>query len=238
LKLLVLANPRFAPLPRTNASNTFLGKEQCAQDYAPSIEDVPDNLDVSSSSGEPAEDSVKVCEVTDESGVVDQFFNQAAYKGLQASTEKFGWENIVLEPHLAADYVQDMTEFIQAGCDLIVLPTGKVYFSDAIRVVAEANPDQKFQVFDFAYQPPLENVWAQVYATDQASFLPVIWLLHFENSKVATLCIVGGLPISWMACPGYYYNEIKGAEIEVLGWEVGKRWSATGDFQTAKQAGR
>jgi basic membrane protein A len=34
-----------------------------------------------------------------------------------------------------------------------------------------ANPDQKFSIVDFAYDPTIPNVLGQVYATDQAAFL-------------------------------------------------------------------
>jgi len=43
--------------------------------------------------------------------------------------------------------------------------------ADAIRVAAEANPNQRFQIMDFVYDQPLENVWMQINAADQAAFL-------------------------------------------------------------------
>ena len=57
---------------------------------------------------------------------------------------------------------------MKGDCDLIV---GLLQMADAVQAAAQTNPNQKFQIMDYVYDQPLENVRMQIFATDQAAFL-------------------------------------------------------------------
>jgi WD40 repeat protein/basic membrane lipoprotein Med (substrate-binding protein (PBP1-ABC) superfamily) len=185
----------------------------------------------------------KVCQVTDEAGLHDQFYNQMANIGVQDVTTKFGWENAVLEPQQPADYVNNITEFLNSNCDLIVMPTG-IYFIDDVLAAAKANPNQKFQIMDTAFDPPLDNMWEQEFSMDQAAFLAGYTAASAtKTGKVATF---GGVafPIVTDFMNGFalgvaYYNEKNGTRVEVLGWDVEKQDGLfTGNFMSTDDGRR
>jgi len=181
----------------------------------------------------PTVDS-KICQVTDETGVNDQFFNQKTYEGVMEASERFGWEAVVVESQQPDDYRKNMGEFVQGVCDLIITPPFS--FADITKVTAETYPDRKFLIMDLFYDPPLDNVRGQIYAVDQAAFLAgYVAASMTKTGKVATF---GGfdLPPVTDFMDGFvlgvaYYNEKNGTEVEVLGWDVEKRSGLfTGDF--------
>jgi len=168
----------------------------------------------------------KVCEVTDDTGLHDNFFNQGAYDGMQDSSARFGWENIALESLDMSNYQTNITSFIRSGCNLIVAPTGNS-FGDVIKAVAAANPAQKLLTVEWTYDQPLDNVWNQKFAIDQAGFLAgYVAASVTKTGKVATF---GG--VNFQAVTDFmdgfalgvaYYNQKSGSQVEVLGWDVAK----------------
>ncbi len=169
----------------------------------------------------------KVCEVTDVRGVNDQFYNQMAYAGIQQSAKKFGWEGVLLESKKPADYEPNVNEFLKSNCDLIVIPHGPL-FEDIIKAAAEANPSQKFLSIESIYHRPLQNVWTQFYATDQAAFLA--GYAAASVSKTGKVATFGGAKfpgvtdfMNGFALGVAYYNEKNGKQVKVLGWDVGKQ---------------
>jgi WD40 repeat protein len=175
----------------------------------------------------------KVCQVTDADGLSDQSFNQLANQGVRLASERFGWETAVLEPRHPGVYEEDISAFLQAGCDLIVTT---FELGGATQAVAEAHPGQKFISVDSAFDPPLDNIRAQVYAVDQAAFLAgYVAASTTRTGKVGTF---GGfnIPGVTMFMDGFalgvdYYNQQNGAQVEVLGWDVETRDGLfTGDF--------
>jgi basic membrane protein A len=183
---------------------------------------------------EPPAAGGKVCEVTDTGGVDDKSFNQTAWAGAQATAEELGWEATFLESEQQTDYERNINEFLQSDCDLIV--TVGFLLGDATKAAAEANPDQKFQILDFAYDPALDNVWGQVYATDQGAFLAgYVAASVTQTGKVGTFGGINIPPVvdfmDGFALGVQYYNEQHGTEVEVLGWDVEARDGLfTGDF--------
>ncbi|MBP7692900.1 MAG: BMP family ABC transporter substrate-binding protein, partial [Anaerolineales bacterium] len=105
----------------------------------------------------------KICEVTDSGGVDDKSFNATAWVGAQAAAKALGWEATYLESKQQTDYEKNINEFLKSDCDLIV--TVGFLLGDATLAAAKANPDQKFQILDYAYGEAVPNVWQQVYAT-------------------------------------------------------------------------
>ena len=177
------------------------------------------------SSGALAAD-FKACQITDTGGVDDKGFNQTAWKGVQDAQKELGIEGKLLESKAETDYVPNINSFIAEKCDIIV--TVGFLLGDATKAAAEAHPDQKFSIVDFAYDPVIPNVLGQVYATDEAAFLA--GYLAAGVSKTGVVGTFGGIniPPVTIFMDGFargvaYYNEQKGKDVQVLGWDPDKK---------------
>ena len=165
---------------------------------------------------------MKICQITDTGGIDDKSFNATAWKGVTDAQAEFGIEGKYLESTQAADYEKNINAFVEEGCDLIV--TVGFLLGDATKAGAEANPDVKFTIVDYAYDPTLPNVIGQVFNTDEAAFLA--GYLAAGMTKTGKVGTFGGLQIPPVTVfmDGYfygvkYYNEKKGTNVEVLGWD-------------------
>jgi basic membrane protein A and related proteins len=171
--------------------------------------------------GGDAGEEILVCQITDTGGIDDKSFNQTAWKGIQDAEEEFGIRSNFLESQEVADYEKNLNAFLEEGCDLIV--TVGYLIGDATLAAAEANPDVKFSIVDYAYEEPPDNLIGQVFETDEAAFLAgYVAAAVTKTGKVGTF---GGLPIPTVTIfmDGFYkgvmkYNEVKGTNVEVLGW--------------------
>jgi basic membrane protein A and related proteins len=179
---------------------------------------------------EPADEGFKACQVTDTGGIDDQSFNATAWKGIEDAMTELDVEGKYLESQQQTDYEKNINAFIEDGCDIIV--TVGFLLGDATAAMAEANPDQKFSIVDFAYDPGYDNVLGQVFNTQEAAFLAgYVAAAVSKTGKVGTF---GGIQIPPVTVfmDGYalgveYYNKEKGANVEVLGWDP---YTATGLF--------
>ncbi len=186
----------------------------------------------------PAEETeaVKVCEVTDTGGIDDKGFNQTAWKGVEDAKADFGVEGKFLESQQQTDYEKNINAFIEEGCDLIV--TVGFLLGDATKVAAEANPDQKFAIIDFAYDPTLENVLGLTFSVDQPSFLA--GYLAAGVTKTGKVGTYGGIqiPVLEPFMTGFYmgvqeYNARHETAVEVLGWDPATKTGLfTGNFES------
>ncbi|KGF67690.1 membrane protein [Hoeflea sp. BAL378] len=162
------------------------------------------------------------CQVTDTGGIDDNSFNQTAWKGVLDAKEKLGIEGRYLESQAETDYEANINSLLGGNCDVII--TVGFLLGDATKKAAEANPDQKFSIVDYAYDPAVPNILGQVYATDEAAFLA--GYLAAGMSKSGVLGVFGGIniPPVTIFMDGFhagaaYYNEQKGASVTVLGWD-------------------
>jgi basic membrane protein A len=189
--------------------------------------------------GTPApeeEAGLKVCQVSDTGGIDDKSFNETAWKGVQDSMEQFGVEGKFLESQQQTDYERNINAFIEEGCDLIV--TVGFLLGDATAAGAEANPDQKFTIVDFAYDPTYENVVGQVFNTQEAAFLA--GYVSAGVTKTGVIGTFGGIQIPPVTVfmDGFqlgaeYYNEVHGSAVEVLGWDAAAQEGLfTGNFES------
>ena len=201
----------------------------------------PTPLPATPTTAAPPPAAGKVCQVTDTGGVDDKSFNQTAWKGAQDAAAELGWEATFLESEQQTDYEKNINEFLASDCDLIV--TVGFLLGDATKAAAEANPDQKFQILDFAYDPAIDNVWGQVYATDQGAFLAgYVAAAMTKTGKVGTFGGINIPPVTDFMI-GFengvaYYNQENDANVEVLGWSTAANDGLfTGDF-TDQDKGR
>ena len=170
------------------------------------------------------------CEVTDTGGVDDQGFNQNAHDGLLRAQSELGVQIAVLESTADTDYAPNINTFISQGCDLIV--TVGFLLGDATKAAATANPNQKFAIVDYAYDPAIPNVLGLVFDTKSASMLQ--GYLAAGMSTTGIVGTFGGIQIGPVTdfMDGFvagvnYYNKQKGTTVKVLGWDPA---TATGTF--------
>jgi basic membrane protein A len=183
----------------------------------------------------PAAD-FKACQVTDTGGIDDKSFNATAWKGIEDAVDQLGIEGKFLESQQQTDYEANINAFLEEGCDIIV--TVGFLLGDATAAAALANPDTKFSIVDFAYDPIILNVMGQVFNTDEAAFLAgYAAAASTQTGKVGTF---GGIQIPTVTVfmDGFalgvdYYNQQKGTSVEVLGWDPATQTGLfTGNFES------
>jgi len=198
--------------------------------------EVPPPTAVPPTATEPPAPAFKVGQVTDLGGIDDKSFNASAWKGAEDAITDLGIEAKYLESQQQSDYAKNVQQYLDEGTDVIVT-VGFLLGVDTAKF-AIANPDQKFAIVDYTYpdcwpganvgvdcgtDQDLANVRGLSFQTDQAAFLAGYLAAGMtETGKVATY---GGLPIPTVTIfmKGFeagvkYYNQQKGAEVEVLGW--------------------
>lgn len=189
-------------------------------------------------------DTAQICEVTDVGGVDDKGFNASAWAGAQRAAADFGAEAKVLESQAETDYEVNLNSFIDQQCDLIV--TVGFLLGDATKDSANANPDQKYTIVDFAYgtnddgTPEITNanVKGLVFNTDEAAFLAgYVAAGVTQTGKVGTFGGINIPPVT-IFMDGFargvdHYNQQKGTNVEVLGWDPDtQEGSFTNNFES------
>jgi basic membrane protein A and related proteins len=177
------------------------------------------------------------CMVSDTGGIDDHAFNENGWKGMQDAQAKLGVQVKFLESREAADYEKNINQFLSEGCDIIV--TVGFLLGDATKIAAEANPDTRFAIVDFAYDTPIPNVEGLVYSTDQAAML--VGYASAAWSKTHVLGTFGGINIggpvtdfmTGLVAGAHYYDSKMNGTTTVLGWDpVAQTGSFTGDFDS------
>jgi basic membrane protein A and related proteins len=190
----------------------------------------------------------QTCMVSDSGGINDKSFNESAYNGLQAAFDN----GVTMEPKFAesqaeADYAPNVDAMVADDCGLIV--TVGFLLAQATQEAAEANTEEKFAIVDFLYTDPdtfepvtIENVKPLVFNTHEAAFLAGYLAGGMtETGKVGTW---GGLKIPTVTIfmDGFadgvaHYNEVKGTNVEVLGWDKEtQEGQFVGDFESTGPA--
>jgi len=166
------------------------------------------------------------CQVTDTGGIDDNSFNQTAWKGVQDAEAAFGVTGRFLESQAETDYEANINSLVDGDCDVII--TVGFLLGDATKTAAEANPDQRFSIVDFSYEPSIPNVLGQVYATDEAAFLA--GYLAAGMTKTNVLGTFGGIniPPVTIFMDGFvrgvdHFNAKNSTSVTVLGWDVDSR---------------
>ena len=181
-----------------------------------------------------SEADYKACQVSDTGGIDDKSFNETAYKGVTDAVADFDIEGSFLESQTITDFRPNIDSFINQNCDIIV--TVGFLLGDDTSAAAADNPDQQFAIVDVAYDPPIDNVLALTFDTDEASFLA--GYLAAGMSNTGTVGTFGGIniPSVTIFMDGYlagvnHYNDVKGTSVRVLGWD-GSEGLFTGNFES------
>jgi basic membrane protein A len=176
-----------------------------------------------------AVEAIKTCLVTDLAGVDDRSFNASAWQGVQdamaagVATE----DSFYLESDDASDWQPNIDQMLSQGCEHIV--TVGFALGEVTAINAQAHPEIIWTMIDnvltdATFAPlALPNVRELVYQTDQAAF--AAGYLAAGVSQSGILCTYGGanFPTVSIFMDGFargaaHYNEVKGTEVTVLGW--------------------
>jgi basic membrane protein A len=156
--------------------------------------------------------------------------------GRSRRTGTAGHRRRFLESQAETDYEANLNSLLGGQCDIIF--TIGFLLGDATQAAAEANPDQLFSIVDFAYDPVIENVLGQVYATDEAAFLA--GYLAAGMSETEIVGVFGGIniPPVTIFMDGFswgvdHYNSVHGTNVTVLGWDpVSREGLFTNNFES------
>lgn len=188
-----------------------------------------------SSGTSSANKDFKACMVSDSGGFDDKSFNQTSYKGLQDAVKERGLTEVKAESKSDNDYTTNMTAMVNAKCNVIVAVGFKL--EDATEAAAKANPNIKFAIVDSAPKAPIANLKPLLFNTAQSSFQA--GYLAAAMSKTGKVGTFGGLniPTVTIFMDGFaegvrYYNQQKGKNVQVLGWDdKAQKGLFTGDFE-------
>jgi basic membrane protein A len=177
-----------------------------------------------------AVEAIKTCLVTDLAGVDDRSFNASAWQGVQdamaagVATE----DSFYLESDDASDWQPNIDQMLSQGCEHIV--TVGFALGEVTAINAQAHPEIIWTMIDnvltdATFAPlALPNVRELVYQTDQAAF--AAGYLAAGVSQSGILCTYGGanFPTVSIFMDGFargaaHYNEVKGTDVTVLGWD-------------------
>jgi basic membrane protein A len=135
----------------------------------------------------PTSTPIKIGLVTDQGGIRDKAFNQAAWEGVQKSAQEFGFQTQVIEASNSPDLAANIDKLITDGCN-VVISVGYL-MADVTAAKAIQNPQTRFAILDVAYVPEkgssvcdetkkdcyhdgnLKNVTSLLFQEDEAGFL-------------------------------------------------------------------
>ncbi|AEG43748.1 BMP family protein [Isoptericola variabilis] len=185
------------------------------------------------------------CIVSDQGGFDDKSFNQLSYEGAKKAADELGVELKDVQSQSESDYKPNMESLVGQGCDAIV---GVGFALSATTIEsATANPEVDYILVDdaadadFDGQPDAENIKPLLYDTAEAAFLAGYLAAGYsEAGKVGTF---GGQPFPTVTIfmDGFkqgveHYNEVNGANVEVVGYTGGEDGSFTGGFEANETA--
>jgi basic membrane protein A and related proteins len=166
----------------------------------------------------------KICAVLEnyEVSIFELATDALTWEAMQRAADDFGVEIEYLMSLQESDYEANMNTFINDNCELIV--SSSWIMADSVSKASTANPDQKFAAFDVdsLSQP---NVLTSTIHYDQSSFLSGYLAAGMsQTGKVAVYSVIV-VPGTQILLDGFamgveYYNEVKGGNVELLGWDM------------------
>lgn len=135
----------------------------------------------------PAKAKMVMAMVTNQSGLGDQSFNDAAWEGLAQAAAKFGIERKVLESREQAQYVPNLSTLAEQKASLIIGVGFMI--KDAVAEAAKMFPGSNFVMIDGAI--PLPNVASISFKENEAAFL--VGAIAAKVAKSGVIGFVGGV---------------------------------------------
>jgi basic membrane protein A len=145
------------------------------------------------------------CAVSDEGSWNDKSFNEAAYDGLLKAEDELGVEINDAESQSIEDFEPNLTQMVDAGCDVTFAVGFNFSLNDTIFNVADANPESQFVWID-GWNQGQTNLKPIAYAMEQSSYLAGYLSAAYSTSKVVGT--YGGLDIPAVTAfmDGFYYG--------------------------------
>jgi basic membrane protein A and related proteins len=201
----------------------------------------PDENNGGGSGSSQAASKYTACMVTDIGGIDDKSFNASAWAGIkEAAKEQTNVDPKYVASSAEADYEPNLTQFVNQKCNFILAVGGLM--GDATKKVASANTSQQFGIVDSSIQGAT-NVYPMQFDTAQAAFLA--GYLAAGYSKTGKVATYGGLKIAPVTIfmDGFadgvaYYNQQKGKNVKVLGWDKAKQNGSFAESFTDQNKGK
>ena len=155
-------------------------------------------------------------------GLGDKSFNDSCYEGAMKIKQEYGVDFDYVEPTAIAEYEGFLRQYAKTGTYKIIISIGFDQ-ADALTVVAEEYPDQKFAIVDMVVDKP--NVASLVFNENEGSFL--VGVAAGMKTQTNKIGFVGGMdiPLIRKFLVGYKYGaEYVNPDVEVF-WKYVGDWS-------------
>ena len=189
----------------------------------------------SSSPADPGTEQQLECAqmVTNSGGLNDRSFNETSWAGMERAQEELGVEANVLVSTTENDMAPNVQAAVDTGCGFVL--TVGFEASAATAEQAAANPDVQFAIVDEIVEAP--NVRSIVFNTAEAAYLAGYTAASVSETGIVATFGGGNQPPVTLFMDGFAagidaYNEAKGAEVRLLGWDPeAQDGTFTGDFE-------
>ena len=167
------------------------------------------------------EKGIKVAIVFATGGLGDKSFNDTCYEGIKKAEKDFNIGFDYVEPTAIAEYEGFHRQYAKSGDYALIIGIGFDQ-ADAISIVADEYPDQKFAIVDMVVDKP--NVASLVFRENEGAFL--VGAAAGEKTETNKIGFVGGMdiPLIRKFLAGYKYGaEYVNPDVEVT-------WKYVGDW--------
>jgi len=185
------------------------------------------------------------CIVSDAGGFDDKSFNQLSFEGIKDAAKELGTDYKDVQSKTDQDYAPNLENLVGQGCKLIV--TVGFALSAATVESAKANPNLEYVLIDdaadndFDGNKDADNIKPILYDTAQAAFLA--GYAAADYTKTGVVGTYGGQPFPTVTIfmDGFkqgvdYYNQKKGKDVKLIGWEGNDKGVFTGGFDANEKA--
>lgn len=174
--------------------------------------------------------------VTNSGGLNDRSFNETSWAGMERAQQELGVEANVLVSTSESDLAPNVQAAVDTGCGFVL--TVGFELAAATGEQAAANPDVQFAIVDETVEGP--NVRSIVFDTAQAAFLAGYTAASVSESGIVATFGGGNQPPVTLFMDGFAagidaYNEAKGTQVQLLGWDPATQdGTFTGDFENVQ----
>ena len=177
-------------------------------------------------SSAPAETDFTACMVSDAGGFDDKSFNETAFNGMMQAKDELGIKTNQIESNAEGEYAGNVQSMIDANCNIVI--TVGFALATATEAAAKQNPDVNFAIVDYSSFEGVDNAKGLIFNTAQPSFMA--GYLAAGMTQTGTVGTFGGAkyPTVTIFMDGFaqgisYYNEQKGADVKLIGWDEAKQ---------------
>lgn len=134
-------------------------------------------------------------------GINDGGWGAASYQAMVAAAKQLGWETAYTENLAQSEWVTALQGYAGDGYDLVFAPSGS--FDDAVKQVAQDNPDTKFAILSSHVKT--DNIESMLPDTDEIGYLA--GSLAALLSKTGSIAFVGGVELDTTVAKARAYEK-------------------------------